>query len=84
MVYRTSTGKVLTSITIKPEVRDELRKRGIPLGSACELWLNNVDRMQTQNQSIKDMEANIDRMQKIMRSQSQKIAELQDSNEVKQ
>jgi len=77
VVIETSSGKVLTHITIDKIAKAELKKRGIPIGSAAALWVSKVDEIKEYNDQINRMTENIVKMQDLLRRQAERIRELE-------
>ncbi len=78
------TGRVITSLTIDRNVREELKKMGIPLGSACAMWLKAVEEKKDYNEQINKMTENIAKMQDLIRRQSERIHELENPEKPKE
>lgn len=77
MTTTTASGKVFVHTTIDKEAKEELKRRGIPIGSASALWLKHVDEKREYNQQINKMTENIAKMQELMKKQALRIVELE-------
>ena len=80
-MVETMKGRIVTSVTIDKDVRMELKRRGIPLGSACGMWLKHIDEKKDYTEQISCMTENITKMQHFIREQAQRIRELESEKE---
>lgn len=81
MPIETASGKVFTHITINKDAKAELRQRGIPIGSAAELWLRQLDKVREENLRIRELEEAVEKQQMSIKNLVEKYQLLFEENE---
>ena len=77
MTRQTGKGRIVTTVTIKPESLERLRQMGIRPGEAVDRFLILLDGISERNTRIGDLENELARMTSTSRNFSERIIELE-------
>ena len=77
MTRMTGTGRIVTTVTVKPETLERLRQQGIRIGEAADRFLVLLDDVSVRNTRIGNLENELARVTSTSRGFSERIIELE-------